>query len=527
MQLTGNLLIGQQSVHGSNGSIKAVNASTGAAIEPAFGGATLADLDRACALAWSAFDVYRETAPEARAKFLEAIAQNILDIGDDLIERCMQESGLPRPRLEGERGRTVGQLRMFADVVRNGDYLGVRIDPAQPERKPMPRVDLRLRYIGLGPVAVFGASNFPLAFSVAGGDTASALAAGCPVIVKAHSAHPGTAELVGRAVQKAVKDCGMPEGTFSLLFDSGRDIGQGLVKDNRIKAAGFTGSRGGGTALMKLAAARTEPIPVYAEMSSINPVLLFPNALKNRGEAIGKAFVQSLVLGAGQFCTNPGLVLAVDGPDLDAFIAAASAALKETGAQTMLTPGIHKTYEGAVEKAASHADVTTAARGLEAKSGHQGQSALFVTTADAFRKNHELQEEIFGASSLIVRCPDLASMRELVESLEGQLTAALHIDEADYAEARRFLPALERRTGRILVNGFGTGVEVGHAMVHGGPYPSTADGRSTSVGSLAIDRFLRPVSYQDLPDALLPDAIKNDNPLSLNRRIDGKLQLAS
>ncbi|MDR5800685.1 aldehyde dehydrogenase (NADP(+)) [Caballeronia sp. LZ001] len=526
MQLTGNLLIGQQSIFGSNGSIKAVNASTGAAIEPAFGGATLADLDRAAALAWAAFDVYRETAPEARAKFLETIAQNILDIGDDLVERCIIESGLPRGRIEGERGRTVGQLRMFAEVVRNGDYLGVRIDPAQPERKPLPRVDLRLRHIGVGPVAVFGASNFPLAFSVAGGDTASALAAGCPVIVKAHSAHPGTAELVGLAVQKAVKDCGMPEGTFSLLFDSGRDIGQGLVKDNRIKAAGFTGSRGGGTALMKLAAERKEPIPVYAEMSSINPVVLFPAALKNRGEAIAKAFVQSLVLGAGQFCTNPGLILAVDSPNLDKFIAAASAALTETAAQTMLTPGIHKAYEGAIDKASSQADVKTLARGVEAKSDNQGQSALFSTTAANFLKNHALQEEIFGASSLVVRCPDQKTMLDLIESLEGQLTSALHIDEADYAEARDFLPALERRTGRILVNGFGTGVEVGHAMVHGGPYPSTADGRSTSVGSLAINRFLRPVSYQDLPDALLPDALKTENPLGLNRRIDGKLQLA-
>jgi 2,5-dioxopentanoate dehydrogenase len=517
MQLTGNLLIGQQSVHGTNGSIKAVNASTGAAIEPAFGGATLADLDRAAALAWAAFDVYRETSLEARAKFLETIAQNILDIGDDLIERCMMESGLPRPRLEGERGRTVGQLRMFAAVVRNGDFLDVRIDPAQPERKPLPRVDLRLRQIGLGPVAVFGASNFPLA---------SALAAGCPVIVKAHSAHPGTAELVGRAVQKAVKDCGMPEGTFSLLFDSGRDVGQGLVADNRIKAAGFTGSRGGGTALMKIAAARKEPIPVYAEMSSINPVLLFPNALKNRGEAIGKAFVASLVMGAGQFCTNPGLILAVDGPDLDKFIESASAALKETAAQTMLTPGICKAYVNAVAQAADHADVKTAARGQEAKGDNQGQSALFVTTAEAFRKNHALQEEIFGASSLVVRCPSLDAMIELIESLEGQLTSALHIDEADYADAKRVLPALERRTGRLLVNGFGTGVEVGHAMVHGGPFPSTADGRSTSVGSMAIYRFLRPVSYQDLPDALLPDALKTDNPLGLNRRMDGKLTLA-
>lgn len=526
MQITGNLLIGQQAVSGSNGEIKAVNAATGETIEPAFGGATLADLDRACALAWPAFDIYRETSPEARATFLETIAQNILDIGDDLIERCMTESGLPRARLEGERGRTVGQLRMFADVVRNGDFIGVRIDPAQPERKPLPRVDLRLRHIGVGPVAVFSASNFPLAFSVAGGDTASALAAGCPVIAKAHSAHPGTAELVGRAVQKAVKDCNMPEGTFSLLFDSGRDVGQGLVKDHRIKAVGFTGSRGGGTALMKLAAARKEPIPVYAEMSSINPVLLFPAALENRAEGIAKAFVQSLVLGAGQFCTNPGLVLAVDGPDLDRFINAASVALKETPAQTMLTPGIHKTYEGAVEKAGSHADVKTAARGLEAQTPSQAQSALFVTSAEAFRNNPELQEEIFGASSLIVRCPDFASMLELVESMEGQLTAALHIDEADYANAKRILPALERRAGRLLVNGFGTGVEVGHAMVHGGPFPSTADGRSTSVGSLAIERFLRPVSYQDLPEALLPDAVKAENPLRLTRRIDGKLQLA-
>jgi NADP-dependent aldehyde dehydrogenase len=526
MQLTGNLLIGQQSVAGANGTIRAVNASTGETIEPAFGGATLADLDRACALAWAAFDVYRETAPEARAEFLEAIAQNILDIGDDLIERCMIESGLPRARLEGERGRTVGQLRMFADVVRNGDHIGARIDLAQPERKPLPRVDLRLRHIGVGPVAVFGASNFPLAFSVAGGDTASALAAGCPVIVKAHSAHPGTSELVGRAVQRAVKDCGLPEGTFSLLFDNGRDVGQGLVKDHRIKAAGFTGSRGGGTALMKLASARPEPIPVYAEMSSINPVLLFPGALENRTEGIAKAFVQSLVLGAGQFCTNPGLVLAVDSPELDRFIDEASVALRETPAQTMLTPGIHQAYEGAVEKAGSHAEVTTAARGVEAKTDAQARSALFVTSAEAFRNNPELQEEIFGASSLVVRCPDLTSMLELVESMEGQLTAALHIDQSDYAEAKRFLPALERRAGRILVNGFGTGVEVGHAMVHGGPFPSTADGRSTSVGSLAIDRFLRPVSYQDLPEALLPDAVKTGNPLGLNRRVNGKLQLA-
>ncbi|MFM0414974.1 aldehyde dehydrogenase (NADP(+)) [Paraburkholderia aromaticivorans] len=526
MQIFGNLLIGHQVVRGTNGSTRAVNAATGTPMEPAFGGASQGDLNEACALAWAAFDTYRETTLVARAEFLETIAANILEIGDALIERCVSESGLPRARIEGERGRTVGQLRMFADVVRQGDFIGARIDPAMPERKPMPRVDLRLRNLALGPVAVFGASNFPLAFSVAGGDTASALAAGCPVVVKAHSAHPGTSELVGLAVQKAVKECGMPEGTFSLLFGSGREIGQGLVKDHRIKAVGFTGSRGAGTDLISIAAARKEPIPVYAEMSSINPVLLFPTALKNRAEAIGKAFVQSLVLGAGQFCTNPGLILAVDGPDLDRFIAAASAALEETPASTMLTPGIHKAYEAAVAEAAAHAEIRTLARGGSPTASNQGRAALFSTTADAFRKHTELQEEIFGASSLVVRCVDLSMMLDLLESLEGQLTSALYIDEPDYPQARRFLPTLERRTGRILVNGFGTGVEVGHAMVHGGPYPSTADGRSTSVGSLAINRFLRPVSYQDLPEALLPAALKADNPLGINRLMDGKLALA-
>lgn len=323
MNIVGEMMIGSRAVRGTNGSIKAVNPASGETMEPAFGGAGTADLEGACALAWQAFDSYRATSLEARAALLEAIASNLLALGDVLVERCVAESGLPRARIEGERGRTMAQLRMFAALVRSGDFLDVRIDPAQAERTPLPRVDLRLQNIALGPVAVFGASNFPLAFSVAGGDTASALAAGCPVIVKAHSAHPGTSELVGRAIRKAVADCGLPEGIFSLLFDSGRTIGQGLVCDHRIKAVGFTGSRAGGTALMRLAAARAEPIPVYAEMSSINPVLLFPHALSNRAEAIGKAFAASLVLGAGQFCTNPGLILAVDGPGLDRFIEAA------------------------------------------------------------------------------------------------------------------------------------------------------------------------------------------------------------
>jgi NADP-dependent aldehyde dehydrogenase len=526
MEVLGNLLIGSTAKRGGNGAIHAIDPSTGAALAPSFGGATPDDLEHACALASRAFDSYRDTSLEARGAFLETIAENILAIGEPLVARCMAETGLPRARIEGERGRTVDQLRMFAGVVRSGDFLEARIDPAQPDRKPMARVDLRLRNIPLGPVAVFGASNFPLAFSVAGGDTASALAAGCPVIVKAHSAHPGTSELVGRAIQQAVAACGMPEGTFSLLFDSGRAVGQGLVADHRIKAVGFTGSRTGGTALMAIAAARSEPIPVYAEMSSTNPVLLFPHALANRAEAIGKQFAASLVMGAGQFCTNPGLLLALEGPGLDRFVATAREALAGQSAATMLTPGIHKAYEAAVSDFACHPAVTIEARGASGAFG-QGQAALFSTSAAAFKEDVRLHQEVFGAASLLVRCPDLATMASIVEGLEGQLTAALHIDEGDYAGARAILPLLERRVGRILVNGFGTGVEVGHAMVHGGPFPSTADGRSTSVGSLAIFRFLRPVCYQEMPDELLPEALKRANPLSLLRRIDGNLTPAS
>jgi len=522
MNIAGELLIGRQSVRGGNGVIHAIDAASGASLEPAFGGATPEQLEQACALAWQAFDTFRDTAPERRAAFLEAIAANIVALGDALVDRCTAESGLPRARIEGERARTVGQLRLFAEVVRLGDFLDLRVDPAQPERKPLPRVDLRMRNIALGPVAVFGASNFPLAFSVAGGDTASALAAGCPVIVKAHPAHPGTSELVGRAIQKAVEQMDLPEGTFSLLFDSGLEIGQRLVTDPHIKAVGFTGSRAGGMALMALAAARPEPIPVFAEMSSINPVLLFPHALANRAEAIGEAFASALTLGAGQFCTNPGLILAVDSDDLDRFLQAASARIIGTPAATMLTPGIQRAYCAGVDAFAHHPRVRTLARG-QSGSAYQGQAALFTTDAEAFLVDEALRTEVFGASSLVVRCRDLPEMLRVVASLEGQLTAAIHIDAADHAAARPFLPVLERLAGRILVNGFGTGVEVGHAMVHGGPWPATSDGRSTSVGSLAIARFLRPVCYQDMPPELLPQALRPDSAQRSAWREDGRL----
>ncbi|MFP5078071.1 aldehyde dehydrogenase (NADP(+)) [Rhizobium sp. YIM 134829] len=505
--LTGDLLIGGRAVRGTNGEIYGLNAATGERLPTSFGGASEADLDQAAALAWDAFPLYRETALEARAAFLEKIAEEILAIGDDLITRAMAETGLPRGRLEGERGRTMGQLRLFASELRAGRFQDVRIDPADPERKPAPKPDLRLRNIAIGPVAVFGASNFPLAFSVAGGDTASALAAGCPVIVKAHSAHPGTSELVGRAVQKAVAESGMPEGTFALLYDSGLAIGQALVADPRIRAVGFTGSRAGGLALMAVAAKRKQPIPVYAEMSSINPVILFPEALQARGRAIGTAFAGSLTLGAGQFCTNPGLLLALEGPGLDDFLAGASEALSTIPAQTMLTAGIAKAYAENRARLAGHEAVKLVAEGQEGE-GAQGRAGLFETDAAQFLADHALQDEVFGATGLVVRCRDLGELEQVLDALEGQLTIALHISDGDEADARRLLPKLELLAGRILVNGFGTGVEVSPAMVHGGPYPATSDGRSTSVGTRAIERFLRPVSYQDLPEALRPAALR-------------------
>ena len=523
--INGEMFIGSRAVKGTAGEVRGVNPETGETLEPAYGGATREQLDEACRLAAEAFDPYRMANADTRAGFLEAIAQNILDLGDELVERCVAESGLPRPRIEGERGRTVGQLRLFAQVVREGRHLNARIDPAQPDRKPMPRVDVRSRMIPLGPVAVFGASNFPLAFSVAGGDTASALAAGCPVVAKAHPAHPGTSELVGRAIQQAVQASGLPEGVFSLVFDSGYEIGQALVADPRIKAVGFTGSRRGGLALMKIAQDRSEPIPVYAEMSSINPVILFAGALEERGPQIAQAFVGSLMMGAGQFCTSPGLILGIEGEGLDRFTQAAGDALRETAAGTMLTPGIHQAYCAGVEALARHERIETVARG---KAGHnyQGQAGLFSTSAEAFIEDEHLREEVFGSSSLIVRCAGEPALASVVESLEGQLTAAIHISESDHEDARKLLPVLERKVGRILVNGFGTGVEVNHAMVHGGPFPSTSDGRSTSVGTMAIDRFLRPLAYQDLPDALLPEELRDSNPRGIDRLIDGKPAVA-
>jgi NADP-dependent aldehyde dehydrogenase len=524
MQIQGDMVIGQRTVRGSAGTVRAYDPARNTTLEPAFGLATGADVDTACALAEQAFDAFRDTTLEQRARFLEAIAEQILGIGPALIERAGQETGLPAARLEGERGRTVGQLRLFAQVVRDGHWLHATLDSALPQRVP-PRPDLRLRKIGLGPVAVFGASNFPLAFSVAGGDTASALAAGCPVIVKAHSAHLGTSELVGKAVQRAVAECGLPEGVFSMLIGEGREIGQRLAGHPAVKAVGFTGSRQGGLALARTAAGRAEPIPVYAEMSSVNPVFMLPGALEVNGAALAQAFVDSLTLGVGQFCTNPGLVTGV-GARFDQFCEAAAAALQAKGAGTMLTAGIHKAYVDGTTRREGIDGVRLLARGSAEGAGCAAQAALYVCDAATYMANPALDEEIFGPASLLVRCETEAEMLALAKHAEGQLTATVHAVSDDRALAGSLLQVLERKAGRILFNGFPTGVEVSHAMVHGGPFPATSDSRSTSVGAGAIDRFLRPVCYQNVPDQLLPEALRDDNPLRLARTVDGKLSTA-
>jgi NADP-dependent aldehyde dehydrogenase len=524
MPINGEMIIGRRAVRGSAGTVRAFNPATCAAMEPDFGLATTADVDTACALAGQAFDTYRNLPLERRARFLETIAIGIMDIGSLLIERAHEESGLPVARLEGERARTCNQLRLFASVVRAGHFLAATLDPALPQRVP-PRPDLRMRRIPLGPVAVFGASNFPLAFSVAGGDTASALAAGCPVVVKAHGAHLGTAELVGKAVLEAAIACDMPQGVFSMLIGEGRQVGQALVAHPAIKAVGFTGSRQGGMALVQTANARKEPIPVYAEMSSINPFYVLPGALARDAEGIGRGFVDSLTMGVGQFCTNPGLVIGLAGAGLDAFCAAAGEALQAKGAGTMLTAGIHKAYTGAVDKRNRIAGVRLVAQGGDSGQGCAARAALYETDASTFLDSPDLEEEIFGPASLIVACRDEAELLDVSRHIEGQLTATVHATGDDRVLTATLLPVLERKAGRILFNGYPTGVEVCHAMVHGGPLPATSDTRSTSVGATAIERFLRPVCYQDVPADLLPEALRDDNPLGLVRMVDGQLRV--
>ncbi|MGO2355038.1 MAG: aldehyde dehydrogenase (NADP(+)) [Marinomonas foliarum] len=474
--------------------------ATGSSHEFAVG--RVADVNAAVEAAEAAFETFGYSSREERAAFLNAIADEIDVLGDQITEIGVQETGLPASRLQGERGRTTGQLRLFAERILSGEYLDRRFDEALPDRAPLPRPDMYMVQRPIGPVAVFGASNFPLAFSTAGGDTAAALAAGCPVVVKGHSAHPGTGELVAQAVDKAMQRCKMPAGVFSLIQGGNRQVGQALVQHPLIKAVGFTGSLAGGRALFDLCAARPEPIPFFGELGSVNPMFVMPEAVKNRAEELGKGWAGSLTMGAGQFCTNPGIAVMLDNADSKAMIAAASAALSEISAQTMLTDGIADAYRSgvaAIEKTGIESVVRTTDT-----TDRTALPNLFTVTGQAWLDHPTLHQEVFGPLGLVVLAESVEQMVELARHLEGQLTCTIHLDEGDHSACQKLLPVLERKAGRLLANGFPTGVEVNDTMVHGGPYPASTNFGATSVGTLSIRRFLRPVCYQNIPKALLP-----------------------
>ena len=460
-------------------------------------------VDQACEAAEAAFWDYGYSSRATRAKFLNAIADEIDARGAQITEIGSQESGLPAVRLEGERGRTVGQLRLFAAHIEKGAYLDRRFDAAMPERQPAPRPAITMVQRPIGPVAVFGASNFPLAFSVAGGDTAAALAAGCPVVVKGHSAHPGTGEIVAEAIHAAVESCGIPRGVFSLIQGGSRAVGQAVVQHPRIKAVGFTGSLAGGRALFDLCAARPEPIPFFGELGSVNPMFMLPAAMEARAEELGKGWAAYLTMGAGQFCTNPGIAVVIDGAGADAFVKSAATALQDVAPQVMLTDGIADAYCAGRDKFKSAPSLRQVH--VADSTGRNAAPALFETSGAEFKANPALHEEVFGPLGLVVRVASLEEMRALALDLDGQLTITLHMDDADVKAARVLMPVLERKAGRLLANGFPTGVEVVDSMVHGGPYPASTNFGATSVGTLSIRRFLRPVSYQNLPEALLPE----------------------
>ena len=525
MKLSGRSLIGFESGTATHEVFYATNPKGGERLEPVFFAASPDEVDRAVRLAHQAFATYDRVSARDRGVFLRTIAANIESITEELVERAEGETALPKPRLQGETARTCGQLRMFAQVAEEGSWVQARIDRADPNRKPAPKPDIRSMLRPLGPVVVFGASNFPLAFSVAGGDTASALAAGNPVIFKGHPAHPGTSELVSQAVQQAVRQCNFPEGVFSLLFDSGNRVGAALIKHPVVKAAGFTGSRTAGRILMDLAAARPEPIPFLAEMSSTNPVFILPGALRERADSIAAGLYSSFTLGAGQFCTKPGLVFLPALAEASDFIKRLQLCIDASAPFHLLTSGIRSAYGAAISARKSKTNV-----GLVAEKQPTGivdefsvGGVLFETDARSFLADENLAAEIFGPATLLVRHSNREELLEAARNLDGHLTATIHGTKQDLEEFTDLIAILERKVGRLVFNGFPTGVEVSHAMVHGGPYPATSDGVSTSVGSQAIFRFCRPVCYQGFPQAALPDALKDANPLHLWRMIDGEM----
>jgi NADP-dependent aldehyde dehydrogenase len=519
MNLTGKNIIGD-SLSGEGVILfHAENPANGKKLEPAFHEASEREIRMAIEKAADAFQVYRRKTGKERATFLEAIAEEIMALGDELIARCMEETGLPEGRLKGERGRTVNQLKLFASYIREGSWAEVRIDPADPARTPA-KPDIRSMQKALGPVGIFGASNFPLAFSVAGGDTTSALAAGCPVVFKAHAAHPGTCEMVGTAIVKAVRKSSMPEGTFSMVHGKSNVVGLAIVRHPEIKAIGFTGSYRGGKALFDVANSRPVPIPVYAEMGSTNPVFILPEAMRQRRDTIARELAASVTLGVGQFCTNPGLVFYEREEDQE-FSRTLSRTLEESAPGVMLTAYIQEAYYAGVRKLAETQGVTTVVTGKAAE-GASAPAYLFQSSADTFLADESLEEEIFGPSTLAVTVDNKEQLLRIARRLGGHLTATLQATEKDLDDYADLIPILEQKVGRVIINGYPTGVEVTHAMIHGGPYPATTDSRSTSVGTDAIKRFARPVCYQNFPQSLLPDELKDANPLSVWRMVNGQ-----
>ena len=517
----GKSLINGQWVTGTEGTLTGLNPATDEALEPEFSLLGAEQLDEATAAAQEAFSSYRATTPEQRAAFLDEAAEQIEARRDDIIARGTQETGLPEARLNGETSRTTNQLRLFATVLRHGNDNSVRIDPAQPDRQPAPRVDLRQRRVPLGPVAVFGASNFPLAFSTAGGDTASALAAGCPVVFKAHNAHPGTSEIVAQAISAAIDKQGLHPGVFNLVFGPGAKIGQRLVSDPAITAVGFTGSRSGGMAIFNTAHQRPTPIPVYAEMSAVNPVFVFDGALADPS-SLAEGFFGSVTGSAGQLCTKPGLLFLPTGESGDAFVADVAEHFNNSRGQTMLTKNIADAWLEATSKLRSQDGVQVAGEGAAGEGKNAPAPVVFETDLATFVSNDVLAAEMFGPASLIIRYNDVEELTDVIDHFEGQLTATFHAAESDFDQVEKLLPHVELIAGRILFGGWPTGVEVGHAMVHGGPFPATTNGATTSVGTLAIERFQRPVAYQSFPEALRPAPVQDANPWNVPQVIDGQ-----
>lgn len=519
MEIIGKSIIGFSRGESSETTFTGFNPATGESVEPNFYSAGMEELNKACELAESARIAFGKVSGKDKAKFLRQIADNIEALGDVLIERATLETGLPNARFVGERGRTCAGLRMFADLVEKGDWVDARLDTPNPDRQPLPKPDVRSMLRPLGTVTVFCASNFPLAYSVAGGDTASALAAGCPVIVNAHFAHPGTAELVGLAVSEAVKTCGLPEGVFSLIFSKGYEIGQALVKNPHVKAVGFTGSRVGGRALMDIAAARPEPIPVYAEMSSVNPIFILPSAMKKNFEGIATGLHGSVTLGAGQFCTKPGFVVLPEVEETKQFTEKFSELISQTPKHPLLTEGIKNNFEKL--SSGRQTKLTSAQNDLQ---GFDVNPSVFQTDASKFLSDESLEAEIFGPTTLFVQSNKRDELLEIARKMEGQLTATIHGTPEDLVEYADLIAILETKVGRLVFNGYPTGVEVGDAMVHGGPFPATSDSRTSAVGTRAIRRFCRFVAFQNFPNVALPDELKDANPLGIMRMIDGKVK---